>query len=92
MAGTGGKKKKGGKRDAAAAPAAPGKFQLDVGTIENLGRINVDPPMQQSDVPGVVEKLKEKLAYWKDNQESKTKEVCHPIYRKFTCNPIASKY
>jgi uncharacterized coiled-coil DUF342 family protein len=74
MAGTGGKKKKGGKRDNA-APAAAGKFQLDVGTIENLGRINVDPPMQQSDVPAVVEKLKEKLAYWKENQESKTKEV-----------------
>jgi uncharacterized coiled-coil DUF342 family protein len=77
MAGTGGKKKKGGNR-AAAAPAegkSEGKFQLDVGTIENLGRINVDPPMQQSDVPGVVEKLKEKLAYWKENQDSKTKEV-----------------
>ena len=75
MAGTGGKKKKGGKRDTAAPVAS--KFQLDVGTIENLGRINVDPPMQQSDVPAVVEKLKEKLAYWKENQESKTKEVSH---------------
>ena len=70
----GGKKKKGGKRDNA-APAAAGKFQLDVGTIENLGRINVDPPMQQSDVPAAAEKLKEKLAFWKENQESKTKEV-----------------
>lgn len=82
MAGTGGKKKKGGKRDNA-APATAGKFQLDVGTIENLGRINVDPPMQQSDVPAVVEKLKEKLAYWKENQESKTKEVSYisiPVY------------
>ena len=78
MAGTGGKKKKGGKRDNASPAAA--KFQLDVGTIENLGRINVDPPMQQSDVPAVVEKLKEKLAYWKENQESKTKEVSHLYY------------
>ena len=73
MAGTGGKKKKGGNRGAA-APAA-GKFNLDVGTIENLARIGVDPPMQQSDVPAVAEKLKEKLAFWKENQESKTKEV-----------------
>jgi hypothetical protein len=48
---------------------------LDVGTIENLARINVDPPMQQSDVPAVAEKLKQKLAFWKENQESKTKEV-----------------
>ena len=78
MAGTGGKKKKGGKRDNASPAAA--KFQLDVGTIENLGRINVDPPMQQSDVPAVVEKLKEKLAFWKENQESKTKEVSHLSY------------
>jgi hypothetical protein len=31
--------------------------------------------MQQSDVPAVAEKLKEKLAFWKENQESKTKEV-----------------
>lgn len=76
MAGTGGKKKKGGNRGTA-SPAVESKFNLDIGTIENLGRINVDPPMQQSDVPGVVEKLKEKLAFWKDNQESKTKEVCH---------------
>jgi len=30
--------------------------------------------MQQSDVPAVAEKLKEKLAFWKENQESKTKE------------------
>jgi uncharacterized coiled-coil DUF342 family protein len=86
MAGTGGKKKKGGKRDTA-APAAAGKFQLDVGTIENLGRINVDPPMQQSDVPGVVEKLKEKLAYWKENQDSKTKEVSNS----FSSQPLRTQ-
>jgi uncharacterized coiled-coil DUF342 family protein len=73
MAGTGGKKKKGGNRGTA-SPAV-GKFNLDVGTIENLARIGVDPPMQQSDVPAVAEKLKEKLAFWKENQESKTKEV-----------------
>lgn len=79
MAGTGGKKgKKGGNRGAAsAAPATEGKFNLDIGTIENLGRIGVDPPMQQSDIPAVAEKLKQKLAYWKENQESKTKEVSY---------------
>lgn len=74
MAGTGGKKNKRANRGTA-SPATEGKFQLDIGTIENLGRINVDPPMQQSDVPAVVEKLKEKLAYWKENQDAKTKEV-----------------
>lgn len=74
MPATGGKKKKGGNRNNA-SPAPEGKFNLDIGTIENLARIGVDPPMQQSDIPAVAEKLKEKLAYWKENQDSKTKEV-----------------
>ncbi|OQN97008.1 hypothetical protein B0A48_16982 [Cryoendolithus antarcticus] len=79
--GGGGKKKKGGRNASTAegtspAPTTPseGKFNLDIGTIENLGRIGVDPPMQSADVPAVVEKLKEKLAFWKENQDKKTKE------------------
>ncbi|KAL1583945.1 hypothetical protein WHR41_07416 [Cladosporium halotolerans] len=72
MPATAGKKKKGGNRGTASP--AEGKFNLDVGTIENLARIGVDPPMQQSDIPALTEKLKEKLAFWKENQESKTKE------------------
>lgn len=59
----------------AAASAPAGKFQLDLGTIRSLGEINVDPPMSQADVPAVVEKLKEKLAFWKGDQDRKTKEV-----------------
>lgn len=35
--------------------------------------------MQQSDVPSVVEKLKEKLAFWKGDQDRKTKEVWNPF-------------
>ena len=76
----GSNKKKGGNKRGSQQVGSPapesGKFNLDIGTIENLGRINVDPPMQQSDVPAVVEKLKEKLAFWKGDQEKKTKEVC----------------
>ncbi|KAK3063574.1 multicopy suppressor of BFA (Brefeldin A), partial [Teratosphaeriaceae sp. CCFEE 6253] len=79
----GGGKKKGKKnkgQPAAAGGAAPpapegGKFNLDIGTIDSLGRINVDPPMAQSDVPAVVEKLKSKLDFWKGDQQRKTKEV-----------------
>ncbi|TKA74086.1 hypothetical protein B0A55_05227 [Friedmanniomyces simplex] len=59
---------------AAASPAPEGKFNLDIGTIDSLGRIGVDPPMSQSDVPAVVEKLKEKLDFWKGDQDRKTKD------------------
>ncbi|KAK0265331.1 multicopy suppressor of BFA (Brefeldin A) [Friedmanniomyces endolithicus] len=79
----GGGKKKGKKNrgqsgvaDGGSASPAPegGKFNLDIGTIDSLGKINVDPPMSQSDVPAVVEKLKEKLNHWKGDQDRKTKE------------------
>jgi chromosome segregation ATPase len=77
--GTGGKKGKKGKKGPTASPAATpiesGKFNLSVGVIEELGKVNVEPPMGQSDVPSVIEKLKEKLAFWKKDQERKTKEV-----------------
>jgi len=79
--GTGGKKGKKGKKTngtAAPAPSTPieGKFNLDFGVIEQLGKVNVEPPMNQSDVPAVVEKLKAKLDHWKNDQEKKTKGVC----------------
>jgi len=79
--GTGGKKGKKGKKGSATASPAPGtpaegKFNLSMGIIEELAKVNVEPPMNQSDVPGVVDKLKEKRDQWKADQESKTKEVC----------------
>ncbi|KAK0858808.1 multicopy suppressor of BFA (Brefeldin A) [Friedmanniomyces endolithicus] len=73
-----GKKNRGQSAVADGGPAFPapegGKFNLDIGTIDSLGKINVDPPMSQSDVPAVVEKLKEKLNHWKGDQDRKTKE------------------
>ena len=80
--GTGGKKGKKGKKGSGAASPAPGtptegKFNLSIGIIENLAKINVEPPMSQSGVPAVVEKLKEKRDKWKSEQERKTKEVCN---------------
>lgn len=75
--GGGGKKKKG--RGQANGPSSPApesnKFNLDIGTIEGLGYVGVDPPLQQSDVPIVIEKLKEKISFWKSDQDRKTKEV-----------------
>ncbi|KAK3669631.1 multicopy suppressor of BFA (Brefeldin A) [Recurvomyces mirabilis] len=76
--GGGGKKNKKSRGQAAGGAASPApaasKFQLDMGTIDGLGRIDVDPPMSQSDVPAVVEKLKGKLDHWKGDQDRKTKE------------------
>ncbi|GIZ48906.1 hypothetical protein CKM354_001194900 [Cercospora kikuchii] len=77
--GGGGKKKKGRKGSSqpngASSPAPEtSKFNLDLGTISALAQINVDPPMSQADVPAVVEKLKEKLEFWKSDQDRKTKE------------------
>ena len=75
--GGGGKKRGKGKKGVAAGGAAPdgGKFNLNVGVIEQLSKVGVEPPMSQSDVPGVVEKFKEKLDSWKTDQEMQTKAV-----------------
>ncbi|CAK4031759.1 related to nuclear segregation (Bfr1) [Lecanosticta acicola] len=75
--GSGGKKKKGGKKgqsNGTSSPAPEGKFQLDPRTIEYLAEMNIDPPLSQADVPTVVEKIKEKLEFWKKDQDRKTKE------------------
>jgi DNA repair exonuclease SbcCD ATPase subunit len=83
--GTGGKKGKKGKKGSANGSAngspAPGtpaeatKFNLNVGVIEDFAKVKIDPPMNQSDVPAVVEKLAAKITEWKKNQAAKTEEV-----------------
>lgn len=71
--GTGGKKGKKGRKGAAAPTEA--KFNLSIGVIEELAKVGVDAPSSQTDVPATVEKLKEKLATWKADQDRKTKEA-----------------
>lgn len=78
--GTGGKKGKKGKKGGASGSPAPGtptegKFNLSMGIIEELAKVNIGTPMNQSDVPTVVEKLKAKRDHWKSEQEKKTKDV-----------------
>ena len=76
--GTGGKKgKKGKKPPASPAPDTPteGKFNLSIGVIEELAKVNIDPPTNQNDVAEIVEKLKGKVTKWKAEQDAKTKEV-----------------
>jgi uncharacterized coiled-coil DUF342 family protein len=78
----GGKKKgkKGGKKAAVAGedsvPVASGKLNMNVGVIEQLGKLNVDPPSTQADVSNVVEKLQAKLEQWKKDQKTQTEKVC----------------
>lgn len=68
--GTGGKKGKKGKKTGAET-----KFNLNMGVIEELAKVGLDAPASQAEVPATVEKLKEKLAFWKGDQDRKTKEV-----------------
>jgi len=75
--GTGGKKGKKGRKGGASSPAptpAEGKFNLSIGVIAELSKVGVDSPMSQADVPAVVERLKEKLEFWKKDLDRKTKE------------------
>ncbi|KAF2772668.1 hypothetical protein EJ03DRAFT_387690 [Teratosphaeria nubilosa] len=75
--GAGGKKKNQrnrGQASGTSSPAPESKFNLDIGTIDSFGRLGIDPPMSQAGVPTVVEKLKEKIDFWKSDQDRKTKE------------------
>lgn len=81
-------KKKGKGKKTAAAPTETGKLNMNIGIIEELAKVGVDPPSTQADVPGVVEKLKEKLATWKKDQDSQTKKVRLPLVSVLLCTPM----
>lgn len=86
--GTGGKKgKKNNRKNNNASPApeaatSSAKFNLSLGVIEQLAKIDVQPPASQTDVPAVVEKIKAKLEQWQQDQERKTQEVSFPLTSK----------
>lgn len=99
--GGGGKKNKKNRNQPREATSTPteGKFNLDIGTIDSLGRIGVDPPMSQADVPNVVETLKGKLEHWKGDQKRKTDEVSccpcpyfFPIPRSSPCSILTTAH
>ena len=75
-----GKKNKKSNNSPSATPSE-GKFNLSIGIIEQLAKINVNAPASQADVPAVVKTLQEKLEFWKKDQDRKTKEVSisHPL-------------
>ncbi|CAN6633122.1 nuclear segregation protein Bfr1p [Trichomonascus vanleenenianus] len=50
------------------------KFTVDVSVIENLATLNVPVPTSKEDLPNTVNKIKEKIEYYKQNQERVTAE------------------
>ena len=97
--GGGGKKGKRGKKGGmtgSPAPSTPteGKFNLSIGVIEELAKINMEPPMNQAGVPEVVEKLKARRDHWKMDQDKKTKDVSHTCdaYSTSNCTKVALEH
>lgn len=89
-----GKPKKGkkgsNKGSGAVTPTTPvnaeekekGKFQLNHSILSELGKVDVRAPTKWDDVPACVEKLREKLNWYKEHSERVTKEVCsNPSHR-----------
>jgi len=69
FAGSGGKKGKKGKKT---NDAADSKFNIPLGVIEELAKVNVEPPSSQAGVPATIEKLKAKVTEWKAGQKEQT--------------------
>ena len=53
-----------------------GKFQLNHGILVDLGKVDVRAPSCWDDIPACMEKLRERLIWYKENSERVTKEVC----------------
>lgn len=66
------KGKKGKKGGAAATPDAKG-FNCPPAVIDDCSYLKIDPPASAADIPGVIEKIKEKLDHWKGDQAAQTK-------------------
>jgi uncharacterized coiled-coil DUF342 family protein len=72
------KKGKKGKKGGVGASAAPGDksgFNLPPSVIDDATFLGIDPPMNSSDVPAAVEKIKAKLDHWKSDQAAQTQKV-----------------
>lgn len=68
FAGTGGKKNKKKNKE------ADNKLSMNLSIVEDLAALNVTVPTSKDDVPNSITKLKEKIDYYKENQERVTAE------------------
>lgn len=66
---------KGKKGKKGGAKAAPKGFNCPPSVLEDCTFLNIDPPMSEEDVAGVVEKVKAKLEHWKEDQAAQTQRV-----------------
>jgi hypothetical protein len=76
------KGKKGKKNPEASSPTAESPasgsgagLSLNAGIFEEFSKLDISPPNTKDEVPKVLEQLREKLAWYKENQEQKTAEV-----------------
>lgn len=76
--GGGGKKKKGKKPREDVTETS--KIDLNLGLLEELARVDVPVPSSKEEVSAVLEKLRGKLQYYKDNQDKVTKQVSLIVY------------
>ncbi|CZR66999.1 related to brefeldin A resistance protein BFR1 (maintenance of normal ploidy) [Phialocephala subalpina] len=74
FAGTGGKKGKKSKNAKKAESAAPAKYNLPPSVIDDCTAIKVEPPMTAAAVPATLAAVKEKLDFWKKDQEAQTQK------------------
>lgn len=50
------------------------KLSMDLGIIEDLSLLNISVPASKDEIPTTVEKLKEKLQFYRDNEDRVTQE------------------
>ncbi|OLL23970.1 hypothetical protein NEOLI_003416 [Neolecta irregularis DAH-3] len=66
----GGGKKKGKKQGRGASD----KYSLQIGVLAEFGKVDVSPPYAREQIGGVVEQLKARLGYYRENQKRVTEE------------------
>lgn len=78
--GTGGKKGKKGKKAPAGEAATPsgGKYSCPPSVMEDCASMGIEPPMSAAEIPSVLEKVKAKLAHWREDQDAQTQRVSCP--------------
>ncbi|UPK97575.1 hypothetical protein LCI18_008510 [Fusarium solani-melongenae] len=63
-----------GKKGKKGGHAASSKFfNVPPSVVEDCAAMGIDPPMSALDIPGVTEKVRAKLDFWKNDQEAQTK-------------------
>lgn len=70
-----------GKKGKKGGHAASSKFfNVPPSVVEDCAAMGIDPPMSALDIPGVTEKVRAKLDFWKNDQEAQTKRVSIPHF------------